>query len=172
MVINIDVLRNRDSLGRFNSDIKTNAKERFWQYVEKTDYCWLWKGGGIRYGKFYDGIQDILAHRYSYELHYGKIDNGLYVCHKCDNPKCVNPNHLFLGTQKDNLQDATFKHRMNVPHNSCGEKNVNSKLREEDVLEIRKLVDAGVTGTKIAKQFHIHHATVYDIKNRKIWTHI
>jgi hypothetical protein len=148
MVINIDVLRNRDSLGRFNSDIKTNAKERFWQYVEKTDYCWLWKGGGIRYGKFYDGIQDILAHRYSYELHYGKIDNGLYVCHKCDNPKCVNPN------------------------NSCGEKNVNSKLREEDVLEIRKLVDAGVTGTKIAKQFHIHHATVYDIKNRKIWTHI
>lgn len=168
MVHYAEILSNRDCNGRFNGGIAVKPSVRFWGYVEKTEYCWLWKGGGVRYGRFYDGDKDVLAHRYSYELHNGAITEGLYVCHKCDNTFCVNPAHLFLGTQKDNIQDAVSKNRM-VYHGSCGEKNGNSKLSINNVVEIKRLIRSGMAGTRIAKIFNICHANVYDIKNGKIW---
>jgi hypothetical protein len=85
----------------------------FWDKVRKTKFCWIWQGGrtGSNYGELHRNNRPILAHRYSYELHYGPITNGLWVLHHCDNPPCVNPSHLFLGTPKDNTQDMINKGR-------------------------------------------------------------
>lgn len=88
--------------------------ERFYSKIEKTDTCWLWKAGqrGNGYGAIKVNGKTVLAHRFSYELHKGEIPNGLYVCHSCDVRSCVNPDHLWLGTQKDNMMDARVKGRL------------------------------------------------------------
>jgi hypothetical protein len=92
-------------------------EERFWEKVQKTNTCWNWTGaltggaGSLRLNK----KVSILAHRFSWELHHGPISEGLVVCHKCDNRKCVNPDHLFLGTQADNIHDMWKKGRAKVP---------------------------------------------------------
>lgn len=90
--------------------------DRFWKKVNKTDTCWLWtaaKRGG--YGRFHDGIRCEDAHRFSYKLNVGVIENSLYVLHKCDIRNCVNPEHLFLGTAYDNLHDAIQKGKKPAP---------------------------------------------------------
>ena len=86
---------------------------RFWKHIEKTDTCWIWKlscskkGYGIFHNEFHAS-----AHRFSYILHFGEIPEGLLVCHKCDNPPCIRPDHLFLGTDADNRRDAQQKGRI------------------------------------------------------------
>jgi hypothetical protein len=88
---------------------------KFNGFINKTDGCWEWQGSLNRlgYGRFtnFDGRRDWLAHRLSYRLFIGEFDEELRVCHSCDNPRCVNPNHLFLGTAKDNTQDSIRKGR-------------------------------------------------------------
>jgi hypothetical protein len=98
---------------------RKSLAEFFWARVQKSGACWTWTGrfdgagyGTIQLGR---GEKQIGAHRASWMLHYGQIVNGLFVCHHCDNRSCVRPDHLFLGTQKDNLQDASRKGRMDVP---------------------------------------------------------
>ena len=89
--------------------------DRFWEKVDRRgfDECWLWKGGKTKtgYGGFWTGERQDMAHRVSYELHYGPIPEGHYVCHHCDNPPCCNPYHLFEGTPTDNVQDMISKGR-------------------------------------------------------------
>lgn len=104
-----------------NSTQNRPISERFWNKVERNEAntCWLWTGGTGRngYGVFTTGtkrdgsIRHHVASRFSWELHHGPIPDGLYVCHSCDNPTCVNPAHLWLGTQQDNIMDMRQKGR-------------------------------------------------------------
>ncbi len=103
-----------------------NIEERFWSKVDKTDSiedCWNWKAGFRNkegYGAFVYNKKLELSHRVSWMMANGNIDNKLLVCHKCDNPKCVNPNHLFLGTYSENMKDCVSKNRLNSNRNKDG----------------------------------------------------
>src|SRR5262245_56294238 len=89
-----------------------SVKRRFWSKVQKTETCWLWTGAKTRgYGAINIDHHAVLAHRVSYELHIGPIPDGLYVLHRCDVHACVRPDHLFLGTHLDNIQDMVLKKR-------------------------------------------------------------
>jgi hypothetical protein len=113
-----------------------------------------------------------LLHRLAYEQKHGEIPPRMMVCHKCDNPHCINPDHLFLGTSQDNVDDMVKKGRQSH-HGSPGlpgEKHPQCKLTENQVLEIRAY--QGVTDKAIAQIYGISTVNINNIRNRKIWTHI
>ena len=92
-----------------------NTEAAFWKRVEKSDDCWTWSGARQApdsYGRIKVEGRLLLAHRVSYELHYGPIPDGMQICHTCDNPPCVRPNHLFAGTRSENMLDASRKGRL------------------------------------------------------------
>lgn len=136
---------------------------RFFHYVEKTETCWLWTGAKNRsgYGKFCfrDIIHDT-AHRVSHKLFIGLIDEDMSVCHTCDNPSCVNPEHLWLGTTLDNKLDQINKDRGGV------------KLNSAKVLEIRSLYSSGIGSNTIAKMYDVTCGTISSIVHRRIWKHV
>lgn len=134
------------------------------------EMCWLWTGAQNTngYGRFIDGNQHKLAHRVSYELFVGPIPDGMNVCHACDNRKCVNPHHLWVGSQTDNLRDAVAKGRMFRP-NTNGEMNGNRKLSAEDVRTIRAMFRGGQRRYRIAERFGVSPSTVGGIISGKIW---
>lgn len=99
-------------LGERRKNPRKPAADRFWAKVAKGDDCWLWTGAVAGYpGNDYGAFNKGKAHRFSWELHRGPIPAGLFVLHKCDVTRCVRPDHLFLGTQKDNMQDMVAKGR-------------------------------------------------------------
>src|ERR1041384_2334195 len=126
------------------SPSEISLEERFMSWVDKTSTCWLWTGQGPRYGNLRINGKTIKAHRCSYELFVGNIPDKMYVLHRCDIPKCVNPKHLFLGDQKDNMDDMRMKGRdpknRNIPK---GEQVHWTKLSVEKVKEIRSLYSSG-----------------------------
>ena len=99
------------------AECSSNDVERFWRYVRKTESCWLWEAykNHDGYGRFWLNGRSVTASRFSYALAHGQIPDGLAVCHRCDTPACVNPNHLFLGTQSENIRDAFQKGRKVIP---------------------------------------------------------
>lgn len=109
--------------------------KRFWDKVDKADECWLWTAGknSDGYGVFKLDGKSVGSHVVSYVLANGDVPNGIEVCHTCDNPPCVHPDHLWLGTRKDNAQDSALKGR-----NSHGEKHHTSKLSDVQVQQILK----------------------------------
>jgi len=154
--------------------------ERFWTKVDKeisdTFYngsrCWEWTAGLSRggYGNYRYNRGKIKVHRYSYYLAFGEFDTKLFVCHHCDNRKCVNPSHLFLGTQLDNMQDMAKKERGVIP---VGENHGNSKLTEKNVIKIYKMYDSGnYTQREIAKALGVDFRTINYVVNGKSWNHI
>jgi hypothetical protein len=151
---------------------------KFWANVDKNGAlpinkpcvgnCWTWLGkarcnGG--YGKIATDSIEIRAHRFSYELAYGAIPNTLLVCHKCDNPLCVNPDHLFAGTSQDNVDDMIAKDR-----NIYGEKSPKAKLTEQAVKTIRS--DTQSSGDELAERYGIRRTTVYGIRQGSNWKHV
>ena len=139
--------------------------------------CWNWSAcimdGG--YGLFAIKRKPKKAHRVSYEIYVGKITDNLHVLHTCDNRKCVNPNHLFLGTNLDNVQDKMKKGRI-VP--SFGGKNGSSKLDEKKIIEIRSkyipLKNKSGPGSLsfLAKEYGVYASTIWGIVKRRTWTHV
>lgn len=149
-------------------DEKTQG--RFWSKVEKhgPDECWEWQAytGSKGYGTFKVDGKTLLAHRFSYEIVNGPIKGGLFVRHKCDNPRCVNPKHLELGTHADNMRDMVERGR---GASNKGTSHGRSKLTENEVREIRANPRSE---RKIAADFNISPALVGYIRRRKLWTHI
>ena len=149
--------------------------ERFQKKVEMIPGfdCHFWSGSITKngYGKFSKdgGGGWNLAHRVAYEQKFGKIESGLYACHKCDNRLCVNPDHIFLGTAKDNAVDRDKKNRRTVLR---GEQHGRNKLKVEEVLEIRNLYGAGNSTWNLGKLYGVNPKTIRDIVDRKIWSHL
>lgn len=137
----------------------------------KTD-CWEWQRTKNRKGYGQIGIKSgkmVATHRLSYQLHKGEIPEGLLVCHKCDNPSCVNPEHLFLGTNSDNIKDSFRKGR------NCnkGQNSPTAKLKKEQVIKIRELSKTGKNQREIAKLFpFVSESTVHLIVKNKTWQNI
>lgn len=159
------------------------AEQRFWQYVSPCPNtgCWLWTGSASRhksnvdtyYGRIGVSIgrnsrKQIRASRLSYAMHKGPVPDDMFVCHRCDVSLCVNPDHLFLGTNKDNMADCKAKgrHRFGV---LCGEKSPHSKLTDDQVRAIRS---SSGTAKEIAKRFGISKSNVEFIVNRQTWKHV
>jgi hypothetical protein len=147
-----------------------SLEERFWSKVEVTGHrgsCWLWTGNTRKgYGRIWGGGRLQSAHRTAYELTVGKIPNDMLVCHTCDNPACVNPEHLFLGTKSDNAFDSVNKGRWCIEN---GEACQFSKLTWVQVTEIRRLSDTGLSQRAIAKRFDVTQANVWSILHDKTW---
>lgn len=175
-------------------------EERFWEKVKKTSSCWLWKGchlkagyGSIKIGR--PSREMVLAHRLSWQLHFGPVPNGKWVLHSCDCPSCVNPKHLWLGTHLDNMSDMKRKGR-----GCTGDKNGSrkhperlaygdrngvrlyperyprgetcpwTKLTVESVKFIRKSLRLGrATGVELARQFNVSTSAIWRIKHRLMW---
>ncbi len=144
-------------------------EDRFWNKVDVSskDKCWSWKSTmrGL-YGSIKSvGGKKVSAHRLAYKLSYGEIPDSQCVLHKCDNPKCVNPSHLFLGTRGDNNRDRARKGRSNPTR---GELSVKAKLKDSEVSEIRRLYSTGKIRQKdLAMMFHVDQSNVSVIVNNK-----
>jgi hypothetical protein len=149
--------------------------DRFWEKVDKTSECWLWTGSRYRsggYGQFaveYDeGRQRHgRAHRVAWILTHGAIPAGMEVLHSCDNPICVNPDHLFLGTQQDNMDDMIAKGRNYQDFVKRGPDNVNSKISTEEIETMKLLRNEGIPVKEIATRFGIHPQYLYQILEGK-----
>ena len=153
--------------------------KRFWQKVNinEVDSCWIWIAARNRqgYGEFFVNGKLMRAHRVSWMIMRGNIPSGLFCCHHCDNPPCVNPKHLFLGTQNDNMVDAIKKERNNLSGiiGRKGEKNRQAKLTERDVLLIRDLYkNADYTKYKLSNIFSVSTQQIHWIVTNRRWTHI
>ncbi len=141
------------------------------KFTIKHNDCWLWHGAKTQkgYGYIMLDFTSILAHRIMYVLHFGIIPDGMCICHKCDVGNCVNPKHFFLGTKKDNAQDAEIKGRL-VHHR--GSSHGNSKLKEDQVKIIKQMILNGENQAFAARMFGVTRTTITDIKIGKTWRHI
>lgn len=163
----------------------STIEERFWSRVKKGPGCWEWTGAQFNrkwYGAFFMNGRNHSASRVSWMFHYGSIPNGLFVCHRCDNPKCVRPDHLFLGTAADNNGDMARKgraasgkkHRASLYPESIrrGEENGAAKLSPVDIIVIRQCHAKGSSTRALAAAYGVCKTTISNIISRRTWAHI
>lgn len=137
-------------------------RKYFEKHVVRKDGCWDWEGTFLSgRGRLYLYRKAIQAHRASWMIHYGPIPENMYVCHSCDNERCSNPAHLYLGTPSKNTIDMVLKGRKK-----------HMKLNVSDVLEIKKLLSQGMQGKIIAEKYNVHKMTISDIKIGRSWSHL
>lgn len=148
----------------------TPIEQRFWRYVEKTPGCWKWLGSSdsFGYGRISRGrgMSPEKAYRLSYMLHVGNIPVGMVVRHSCDNPNCVNPVHLQIGTQKLNAQDMAKRGRQN-PRSKENLRRVKRAFSLDEFEEVKRLIDSGKTRQEVAKIFGVHQSTISYFLNGK-----
>ena len=147
---------------------------RFWAKVRKTDSCWIWSSTltGNGYGRFIQKGKYLTAHRVSYELSLGPIPDGFVVAHSCDQPACVNPDHLTACTQAENMADMAAKGRARNA-GFVGEQCGNSKLRIDDVRRIRQLATIrGISYEDLGRQFRVTKHAIFRIVKRQTWAHV
>lgn len=139
---------------------------RFEEKFERSDSCWNWKAGIGSHGygsMFIEKTPRLIAkvaHRLSWEFYVGEIPDGLQVLHKCDNRKCVNPEHLFLGTQKENIEDCIAKNRF---------KYATRKLHESQIHRIREGIALNVSAYSLAHLYGVNRRAIQNIANGKTW---
>jgi hypothetical protein len=153
-----------------------DAQEKFWSYAKilGTDCCWEWQGALDSYGYGTFNFQyepkrrkGILSHRISYFLTHGNLPDHLLVCHHCDNTKCVNPQHLFLGTHNDNRHDSIKKNR-----HCRGEGQHAHKLTEKQVIQVRQFYQEGMTYAAIGEKFGMTKTGIWAVVSGKTWKHV
>ena len=175
-------VRLRAANGKFAHE---SVETRFWKSVDRTggpDACWPWTGAKRTrkgYGSAWDGERSVSAHRLAYQLANGDTGDGLLVCHECDNPPCCNPKHLFEGTVTDNSDDKVRKgrHARGATHGfvlhpervARGERAGKAKLKEAEVLTIRRLVAGGRSMRSVAFAYNVHPSTVQGIVKYRYW---
>ncbi len=144
---------------------------RFEAKINKTDGCWEWvascAGAGYGQMKLPKQRKQEYSHRLAYMIYKGPIGENQFVCHTCDNTKCCNPDHLFLGTQKENLQDMKDKNR-----HLAGAKNAMAKLTDADVVKIRSCLESGMAQLQVARAFNVSQVTISRISRRERWAHV
>ncbi len=157
-------------------DVESEATRlRFWGKVQIVDGCWEWQAHRSTkgYGRFWLTQKRYeQAHRFAWILEHGQIPDGLHVLHRCDNPPCCNPAHLFLGTNRDNNDDKMAKGRLRRG-SQVGELHSQHKFTEEQVLEMRTLWASGEwTQAALAERFGVYSGTVCKVVNRQRWSHL
>lgn len=155
------------------SRVILTVEQRFWKYVQKSDGCWAWTGtadgsgrGRLNINVSYKRCVPDLAARISWKISKGPIPDKLFVLHRCDNPNCVNPDHLFLGTQLDNIKDMVAKGRV-----ATGERRNSAKLTDEEVCRIRSLYPS-LSEPALARMFGVDNSTLHAIVSGKTWKHL
>lgn len=163
---------------------KVSIAARFKQkYVESESGCWEWTAStaGRGYGVIWFEGRQQYAHRVSHQIHKGPVPDSLQVLHECDNPKCVNPAHLFLGTQADNVADMIQKGRQNCVRPryprplsvyARGEKIATAKLTTDQIRSIRDLYSQGSTQADLATTFGVNQPQISRIVRRATWKHV
>lgn len=154
----------QQGIGGFRTKINHSTKEIGYNYfvIKNENGCWGWSGSIMNkgYGCFSVHYKSMLAHRVSYEIHKGECA-GKFVCHTCDNPICTNPEHLFLGTQLENMTDCIEKGRHG-----------RSKLKIKDVIEIKKMLQDGLRNQEIASKYGVVRKAISRIRSGSTWSHI
>lgn len=153
-------------------------EQRLQKHTQKADGCWIWIGprNSNGYGRIHWQGRKQYVHRLVYELAHGPLQKAIEVCHDCDNPACVRPDHLFPGAHKDNMADMVTKGRhpsQTQPETRPrGEQHYASKLTDADVRAIRSLYASGQSKASLARQFGIDRVMIRQIVARKAWRHI
>lgn len=158
-------------------------RDVFWRHVKlpvgvSDEDCWEWSGGFhvSGYGKMKSGGRTLGAHRVAYEIYRGEIPAGLYVCHRCDCPSCVNPSHLFAGTSKENNNDAINKGRRRrfpvVRNKLVGVRNHASRLVDEQVLQIKSALAGGEPKAALARRYKVSRSSIHRIATGIGWRHV
>lgn len=189
--------------GKLAPKVKEPFLDRFWRQVQKSDGCWIWAGALSSTGYGVIGVQhpvkrNLYAHRVSYELHIGPVPDGYFVCHRCDNPRCVRPDHLFVGTHRDNMADMVAKGRSNAGDKhpsrryperrargdnhglrkhpervSRGEVHAYAKLTVDAVRAIRAEYSVGgISQRELAERYGVTQTVIGDAIRRKSWAHV